>query len=111
MTVPAAWATCQDIGGRYAAIVSAFMNTIAGLSGALAGWATGSILEGSLVGHAEKLGTTVAALTPEQATAGLLHGYHVNFFIFAALYVVAFLCWFKIDPTKSLTADQGATPC
>jgi MFS family permease len=102
LTVPSAWATCQDIGGRYAAIVGAFMNTCAGLSGALAGWITGTNLDHALAEHAARLGTGVAALTPEQTTAGLLHGYHVNFFSFAALYVVAFFCWFKIDPTERL---------
>jgi MFS transporter, ACS family, glucarate transporter len=103
LTVASAWATCQDIGGRYAAIVGAFMNMAAGLSGALAGWVTGSILEGSIAGRAAQLGVTVTALTPLQVNAALLHGYHVNFYSFAALYAVAFLCWFKIDSTRPIT--------
>jgi MFS family permease len=102
LTVPSAWATCQDIGGRYAAIVGAFMNTCAGLSGALAGWVTGSILENSIAARAAQLGVAATALTPEQTNAALLHGYHVNFYSFAALYVVAFFCWFKIDPTQRI---------
>jgi ACS family glucarate transporter-like MFS transporter len=102
LTVPSAWATCQDIGGRYAAVVGAFMNTCAGLSGALAGWVTGSILESSIAKSAAHLGVTAHALTAEQTNAALLHGYHVNFYTFAALYAVAFLCWFKIDPTKPI---------
>ncbi len=103
LTVASAWATCQDIGGRYAAIVGAFMNMGAGLCGALAGWATGSILEGAIAGRAAQLGVAVTALTPEQLNAALLHGYHVNFYCFAALYAVAFLCWFKIDSTRPIT--------
>ncbi|HSJ01828.1 MAG: MFS transporter [Verrucomicrobium sp.] len=102
LTVPSAWATCQDIGGRYAATIGAFMNMGAGLAGALAGWITGSILESSLATKASTLGVEVAALSTDQTTAALLHGYHLNFFSFAALYVVAFLCWFNIDPTRPI---------
>lgn len=102
LTVASAWATCQDIGGRYAAIVGAFMNMIAGLSGALAGWVTGSILEGAISARAAQLGVAATSLTPEQTNAALLHGYHVNFYCFAALYAVAFLCWFKIDATRPI---------
>lgn len=106
LTVASAWATCQDIGGHYAAIVGAFMNMIAGLSGALAGWVTGSILEGAINSHATKLGVAASALTPDQTTAGLIHGYHLNFYCFAALYAVAFFCWFKIDPTKPIAPEE-----
>jgi len=47
-------------------------------------------------------GVAVKTLTAEQANTALLHGYHVNFYSFAALYVIAFLCWFKIDPTRPI---------
>jgi len=85
---------------------------IAGLSGALAGWITGSVLEHSIAAKAVQVGVAVNALTPDQTTAALLHGYHVNFYCFAALYVVAFLCWFKIDPTKVIAhdIDEKRTP-
>jgi MFS family permease len=102
LTLPSAWATCQDIGGRYTAVVGAFMNTGAGLAGAAAGWITGSVLENSIASRAAELGVKAAALTTEQTTAALLHGYHLNFYSFAALYVVAFFCWFKIDPTQRI---------
>ncbi len=108
LTLPSAWAICQDIGGRYAAIVGAFMNMIAGIAGALAGWITGSILEHSIAAHAGTLGVAVEKLTEAQTTEALIHGYHINFYTFAALYVVAFLCWFKIDPTKSLDTPEPA---
>lgn len=105
LTVPSAWATCQDIGGRYAATVGACMNMGAGLAGALAGWATGSVLELAVAARAGQLGVPVAQLAFEQTTAALRLGYNLNFYSFAALYVVAFLCWFKIDPTRVITAD------
>src|SRR5262249_44890128 len=38
LTMGSAWAVCQDIGKRYAAIVAGFMNTIGNLGGAVAGW-------------------------------------------------------------------------
>ncbi|WP_343229861.1 MFS transporter [Roseimicrobium sp. ORNL1] len=108
LTLPSAWATCQDIGGRFAGTIGAFMNMGAGLAGALAGWVTGSVLERSVMNHAVSLGVEVKALTTEQANAALLHGYHMNFYSFAALYVVAFLCWFKIDPTRPI--DPATAP-
>ena len=82
------------------------MNTVAGLSGALAGWLTGTILENSLSGYAAQLQLSSAQLTAAQKAAGLLHGYHLNFFIFAAAYVVALLCWFKIDATQPLVPES-----
>ncbi|MEI9895197.1 MAG: hypothetical protein WDN28_15230 [Chthoniobacter sp.] len=81
------------------------MNMGAGLAGALAGWATGSVLEHAVAARAAELGVEVVQLTFEQTTAALRHGYHLNFYSFAALYVVAFLCWFKIDPTRHITSD------
>lgn len=102
LAVPSAWATCQDIGGRYAAVVGAFMNMTAGCAGAVAGWATGSILDSSVASRAAELGVAVGALTVGQTEAALLRGFHINFYLFAALYVVAFLCWFKIDPTRPI---------
>ncbi len=106
LTVPSAWATCQDIAGRYAATVGAFMNMGAGLAGALAGWVTGSVLEHSIAARAVELGVAADKLSFEQTTAALRHGYHLNFYSFAALYLVAFLCWFKIDPTRLITPDS-----
>jgi len=80
----------------------------AGLSGALAGWVTGSVLEHSIVARAAQLGVAAATLTPEQTNTALLHGYHVNFYCFAALYAVAFLCWFKIDSTRPIIVAGNA---
>lgn len=104
LTIASAWASCQDIGGRFAGIVGAFMNMIAGLSGALAGWMTGSVLEHAIARQALQLGIAAQEMTVEQTRNALIQGYHVNFYSFAALYVVAFLCWFKIDPTKEIAS-------
>lgn len=60
----------------------------------------------AIVARAAQLGVEPARLSAEETTAALLHGYHLNFYSFAALYVVAFLCWFKIDPTRSITSES-----
>lgn len=104
LTVPSAWATCQDISGGYAATIGALMNMGAGLAGALAGWVTGSILEACVRARASAHQVLPEQLSFDQTTAALREGYHLNFYSFAALYLVAFLCWFKIDPTKPITA-------
>ena len=110
LTVPSAWATCQDIGGRFAATIGACMNMGAGLAGALAGCVTGWMLDLAVAARAGALGVKTAELTFDQTTAALRHGYDVNFYSFAALYVVAFLCWFKIDPTLRLDAEPPSSP-
>ncbi len=102
MAVVGAWAICQDIGRQYSATVAGIMNTIAGLSGASAGWITGLVLDFALTRHSLRIGVAAAELSQDQRVAGLLQGYHVNFYIFATLYMVAVLCWFKIDATRPL---------
>jgi MFS transporter, ACS family, glucarate transporter len=102
LAAPSAWAICQDIGQQYAATVAGIMNTVAALSGGLAGWITGLVLESSLARQSLRLGVAAAELSADQRTAGLLPGYHINFYIFAALYFVAMLCWLRIDATRPL---------
>lgn len=106
LTVASAWSACQDIGGRYSAILGGFMNMCAGLCGALAGWVTGSVLESAISARAVQLGVAATSLTLEQTNAALIHGYNINFYSFAALYAVAFLCWFKIDATRPIVTTS-----
>ena len=40
-----AWASCIDIGGKYTGIVSGCMNTIGNLGGAVAGYASGWVVD------------------------------------------------------------------
>jgi MFS transporter, ACS family, glucarate transporter len=110
LAAPSAWAICQDIGRQYAATVAGIMNTIAALSGALAGWITGSVLEGSLARQGLRLGVAAAELTEDQKAAALLHGYHINFYIFAAFFLVAMLCWLRIDATENLCSPPDRAP-
>jgi ACS family glucarate transporter-like MFS transporter len=84
------WATCQDVGRRYAAIVSGCMNMIGNLGGAVGNLVTGLILD-----HYK--------LDKEQ-------GLTVLFTLFAAVYGVGVLLWLKIDAGKPIVADEPAQP-
>jgi hypothetical protein len=72
-----AWASCQDIGRQYCAIVSGCMNTVGNLGGAAAGFLTGWVLDASRA-----------------------HGWTINFLVFGGVYVVAMLLWLRFDATK-----------
>src|SRR5262249_44454560 len=107
LTMGPAWATCQDIGRRYAAIVAGCMNTVGNMGGAAAGWLTGLILQHSLAAYAAARGVAVAELSPADKAAGQLPGYRVCFVLFAAAYFVAVLLWLRIDPTRPVVPDDA----
>ncbi|MGI8979709.1 MAG: MFS transporter [Pirellulaceae bacterium] len=76
-----AWASCADIGERYAGTLSGAMN-----------------MTGAFMGAA---GMTLAGLL-------LKSGQHyLMFSVFAASYALAALCWFAVDVTKPLVPRQG----
>ncbi len=106
LTMGSAWATCQDIGRRYAAIAAGFMNMVGNFGGFFAGWLTGSILEGTLAKHADKLGVAVAELSTAQKNEAMLPGYHLGLLTFGGAYCVALVCWLVIDATKPIVADE-----
>jgi MFS family permease len=106
LTMGSAWAVCQDIGKRYSAIVAGCMNTVGNLGGSVANLVTGFVLESYLHGTAAEHGTTVAGLSKEMKAAGLLPGYHVNFVIFAGVYLLAVLLWLRIDATKPVVPES-----
>lgn len=107
ITMGPAWATCQDIGKRYAAIVAGCMNTIGNMGGALASWVTGLILNNTLASHAQSLGKTVAELSADEKAVGLLPGYQINFVLFAIVYVIAVFLWLRIDATKPVAPESA----
>ena len=106
MTMGSAWALCQDIGRRHAAIVAGCMNMSSGVGNALANLVTGFILQQSLAIHAAGLG--VDQLTAGQKTAAELAGYHLNFLIFAAMFMVGVICWLLVDATKPVVPEDAA---
>jgi MFS family permease len=105
LTMGPAWAVCQDIGRRYAAIVAGAMNMIGAVGGALANWATGFLVQRSLAAHAAGLGLDPAGLSAAEKAAGEWAGYQLNFLLFAAVFVVGTICWLRIDATKPVAAD------
>ncbi len=101
-----AWAACQDIGRRYAAIVAGAMNTIGAVGSALANWATGWVVQRSLAAHAAGLGLRPDGLSAGDRAAGELAGYHLNFLIFAAVFVIGTFCWLRIDANRPVAPEE-----
>jgi len=81
ITMGSSWASCQDIGRRYAAIVAGFMNMVGNLGGALGPLVTGYVLKMSLT------------------------GYRANFLHLRRADVVGTLCWFGMDATRPVAED------
>jgi MFS transporter, ACS family, glucarate transporter len=129
ITMGSAWASCLDIGRKYSGIVAGCMNTIGNLGGAVAGFATGLILdlhtaaarlEGarsatSLLGMPAVAGGgplvsvgQAGALQADLADAAR-PGWTVNFLIFGGVYVIATLLWLRFDATKPVIpeAEEG----
>lgn len=71
--MPAAWAGCMDIGGRYAGTVSGAMNTFGSVAGALSALIVGYIL----------------TWTDQNWT--------LTFYVSCAIYLVGGLCWLFLD--------------
>jgi MFS family permease len=105
VTMGASWATCQDIGRRYAAIVAGAMNTVGNLGGFAAVYATGLILGRYKTAYALAQGLDPQALTKDALREALLPGYHLNFMIYAAVYAVAVLLWLRVDATKPVAQE------
>ena len=85
-----AWATCQDVGRRYAAIVAGTMNMVGNLGAALGNFITGSVLK-----YWRQQGD------PER-------GITTMFTVYAIIYGVGVLLWLKIDASKPIVEDEPA---
>jgi len=105
MTMGASWATCQDIGKRYAAIVAACMNMIGNLGGAASAWTIGTVLELNRVNFANAQNLPVKLSDADRIAADHT-GYQINFVIIAVMYFFAVLLWLRVDATKSVVADE-----
>lgn len=104
LSMGAAWATCQDTGKRYAAIVAGCMNTVGNLGGAVAGWVTGSILQHFRDAYAQPSKWSPGG--EPGLILGSMHGYQINFLCFAAVYVIGVLLWLGVDATKPVVPDE-----
>jgi len=108
LTLASAWATCQEIGGRYAAITAACMNTIGTLGAVLNNWLTPTLVDWSVADHARKLSLMVEQLSAEERLTAKLAGYDLAFLSYAAAYCLAAFCWTMIDSTKPIVAADDA---
>jgi MFS transporter, ACS family, glucarate transporter len=110
LAIGSAWATCQDIGRRHAAIVAGCMNTIGNLGGfasaTIIGWLLRISRERYLVAHQVPL-SEFGTLPWEAKRAALLPGYEWNLASFAGVYVVAIGVWLVIDATKPVLSEDG----
>ena len=88
-----AWASCADIGERYAGTIGGAMNMIGSLMGAM-----GNIVAGSLFG---KEFIASRPWTSDGETY-LLHGTDLVFLIYGASFLVAALCWQGVGVTRTL---------
>jgi len=105
MTMGASWATCQDIGRRYAAIVAGFMNMVGNFGGFVANLVSAAILNRALSAHAAAMDTQVESLCATEKTAGLMTGYQINFLVFAAFCLIGVVCWLLIDASKPVAEE------
>ena len=84
LTMGPSWASCADIGERFAGTLSGTMNTISAVAGA-----SGAAMAGYLF----------RAKHPE-----------LVFMIFAGVYVLAAICWLGVDVTHRLAEEPGTSP-
>jgi hypothetical protein len=89
LVIGGAWATAQDVGGRHTAVVAACLNVAASGGAAIAGWASGQVLQ-------HYLDIYDAA---EHAPA-LVRGYEANLLIYAAVTAVAAIAWLGADAER-----------
>jgi fucose permease len=77
LIMPGAWATCMDVGGKYAGTVSGSMNMMGNLAGFVAPTVAGHIRDANL-------------------------DWTVFLYTMAISYLLGGLCWPFIDPTKRI---------
>ena len=104
LTLGAAWATCQDLGRKHAAVTAACMNTSGTMGAALAAWLTGAIVEHYVAVQAEPSQPATLFATDQQTAS--MAGYQAVFCTYAAVYVVAALCWCFINSAQPLTEPE-----
>ncbi|MFO0809623.1 MAG: MFS transporter [Gemmataceae bacterium] len=109
LAMGSAWATCQDVGRRHAAIVAGCMNMIGNLGGAASSYVIGWLLGLSKARYLAANGIadeSFKALPAAQKAAALLPGYDWNFWTFAGMYVLALVFWLVVDATKPVVPED-----
>lgn len=90
LTMPGSWATCMDIGGKYAGTVSGSMNMMGNFGG----------MAGPFV-----VGLVLAATTVTTAT-GTTKNWELIFAISSVIYFLGAFFWLFIDPVTPLEPDR-----
>ncbi len=90
LTMPGSWATCMDIGGKYAGTVSGSMNMMGNFGG----------MAGPFV-----VGLVLAATTATTAT-GTTKNWELIFAISSVIYFLGAFFWLFIDPVTPLEPDR-----
>ncbi len=83
LTLPGSWATCMDVGGKYAGTVSGSMNMLGNFGGMAGPLVVGWVL----------------TLTHRD--------WHAVFLVTSAIYSLGALCWLFIDPVTPLEKTAG----
>jgi MFS family permease len=107
LAMGSAWAACQDVGKKHAAIVAGCMNMIGNLGGFASAALTGQILAWTHAPYALANGLDPSKLQGVALQAAELPGYQVNFWICAGLYVIAVLLWLGVDARKPVLPEDA----
>lgn len=95
------WATAQDIGRRYSAIVSGAMNMVGNLGAALGNLVTGLILAAY---------TVKVNVGGEEKDVVEGAGFVVCFTMYAVVYALGVCSWLLIDPTRPVAPEEPPAP-
>ncbi len=90
LTMPGSWASCMDIGGKYAGTVSGSMNMMGNFGGMAGPFATGMILSAT---------TLVTA-------SGPVKNWELVFAISSGIYFLGAFFWLFIDPVTPLEDEK-----
>ena len=80
--MPACWAACMDVGGRYSGTVSGSMNMMGNIAGAISPLAVGYLL------------------------ASTNNNWALTFYVSAAVYSLGAVCWLFIDAVTPIQAEE-----
>jgi len=90
LTTPGSWASCMDLGGKYAGTVSGSMNMMGNFGGMVGPFVVGLVLAA----------TTVTNLT------GTTKNWELVFAISSVIYFLSAFFWLFIDPVTPLEAEE-----
>jgi len=94
------WATAQDIGRRYSAIVSGIMNMVGNLGAVVGLFVSGQIMKAHSLTYLADDGSVLKTVVQPE-------GYVTCFFLYAVIYTLGVGLWLLIDPTKPIAAGAG----